>query len=220
MNRITRIILPVSVSLLLPLALVGSAFAYEQTTPTTQTTAPPQEAPVSPAQNQELLKRIETRKAEAKLKLTTAQQKRIETRCQGAQGLVKQVSGRAHGVETSRTKVHTNLVERLKKLEAKLTEKNLDTTQYKTQITELESKIATFNTDMAAYKLTVTDLSSIEDCTADPTAFKASLDASRTALQKVRDDSLAIRTYVKDTIKPTLKSLRTQLETTANQETN
>ncbi len=213
----SRISLLLIIGLLAPVFFVGSSLAVEDEATTTDTTTT---QPLSQTQKQELSERIEKRKAEAKLRLTAAQEKRLEARCKNAQGMVKKVSGRVNGIETNRTKVHTNLVGRLKKLEVRLAEKGLDTTEYKTQITELEAKIATFNTDMAAYKEAVTDLGNIEDCTADAAAFKASLDASRTALQKVYDDALAIRSYVNDTIKPSIKALRAQLETTETQETN
>lgn len=211
----SRIGVLLTIGLLVPLFFVGSVLAI--TTEATTTTEQPAEATtqtetLNETQKKELSERIQKRKTEAKLRLTTVQQKRIQTRCKNAQGLVKNVSGRVKGIETNRTKVHANLVDRLKNLETKLAAKNVDTAQYKTQIAELEAKIATFNTDMAAYKQAVADLGNIEDCTSDPTAFKASLEVTRAALQKVHDDAVAIRTYVKDTIKPTLTVIRTQLE--------
>ena len=217
-SRITALL---GAGMLVPLLFAGSVFALadqnttttpEQTTTETTAQADTESETLNETQKKELSTRIEKRKAEAKLRLTAVQQKRIQTRCKNAQGLVKKVSGRVKGIETNRTKVHTNMVERLKSLETKLAAKNVDTTQYKAQIAELETKIATFNTDMAAYKQAVSDLGNIEDCTADPTAFNASIEVTLEAIQKVHNDPVAIITYVKDTIKPTLAAIRVQLD--------
>jgi hypothetical protein len=110
--------------------------------------------------------------------------------------------------------VYPNLVDRLNKLETKLAAAGADTTELKTEITMLQTKVDTFKTDLAAYKQSVADLVDM-DCTSDPTGFKASLEDARAGLTKVREDGVAIKTYVNDTIKPTLKSIRASLETTA-----
>jgi len=156
--------------------------------------------------------RLEKRKSDAKLRLTTAQQKRFQTRCKGAQTLLRNVDKHNGTIKTNRHKLHTNLVDRLNKLETKLAAKGVDTAALKAQIAELQAKITTFDTDFDAYKQAVADLAEIDDCTSDPTAFKASLDTARTALQKVKDDAAAIRTYVKDTVKPTLSLIREELK--------
>lgn len=217
----SRIITVLGIAVLTPVFLIGTVLAVEdpgQTTTTNTTTSetkPESTTTTTPKtlsaeEKQKLAERLQKRKEELKTKLTTVQQKRLQTRCKASQGLIQKVSGRQNGLETSRTKVHANLVDRLTKLETKLADKNLDTTELKAQITELQAKIATFKTDLEAYKTAVADLGQM-DCEADPTAFKASLDSSRTALQKVHDDAAAIRAYVKDTIKPTLQKIRAQL---------
>lgn len=219
-----RISVALGIGLLLPLFAVGAVFAQDSSQTTTNTTTQTDDTsttetkPLTDAQKKEMNARTEKRKAEAKLKLTAVQQKRIQARCKNAQGLVRSVGVKVKGVETSRTKIHANLVERLTELQTKLDAKNVDTTQLKAEIAELKVKIATFDTDLAAYKQLVADLAEL-DCTADPAAFKTSLDSARASLQKVRDDAVAVRTYVKDTIKPTLKSIQTQLESAENTST-
>lgn len=198
--------------LLTPVFVVGTVLAQEQqqTTaeqPTTTETAPQQ---MTAEEKQKLLERVQQRKAEAKLKLTNTQQKRLQARCAASQGKVQSLVGRQKGVETSHAKVHANLVDRLTKLETKLAEQKVDTAALKTQIAELQAKIATFKTDFAAYQALATDVVNM-DCVADPTAFKVSLEATRTALKKVHDDSVAIKAYVNETIKPTLQQIRAQL---------
>lgn len=203
--------------------LAEEAQNSEQTSQTTQTKKDDTQTTDTSNKNTDdqkakLKERLEKRKADAKLRLTTAQEKRLQTKCKTAQGFVKKIDGRNGTIETNRHKVHTTLVDRLNELQAKLVAKGVNTDTLKGQITELQTKVDTFNTDFAAYKQAVSDVTSIEDCTTDPTAFKTSLDAARTALQKVRDDAAAIRSYVKDTIKPTLAAIRAELNAPKNTE--
>lgn len=205
----SRTLVTLGISLLVPAAIVSTVAAQEQTTTTkpqvAQTTTVPTEA-----QKKAMQDRIQQRKDAQKLKLTTAQQKRLKDRCKNAQGKIVSEQAKTNGIETSRTKIYTDTVSRLTTLETKLAAQGLDTAALKTAITTLKTQIATFNTDLAAYKDAVSDLAAM-DCTADPTGFKASLEATRTARKKVREDANAIRAYNKDTIKPTLAALRAQL---------
>ncbi len=158
-----------------------------------------------------LAERISKRKAELKTKLTNAEKTRLQSKCKAAQGLVSSVSGRIKGIETSRTEVHKNIINRLTKLSEKLKNKGVDTTELDADIAVLQTKIDTFKTDLTTYKQAVSDLAEM-DCTTDPDGFKASLEAARTARATVHQDSKDIRSYVQDTIKPLLKSIRAQLE--------
>ncbi len=217
-----RIKVILGVALLTPLLVLGATMpvvAHEgedhsqvaQTTTTEATTETETEVDDPPTPTK-LKERLEKRKAALNTRLTTAQKTRVTTRCKAAQGMVSSVSRRIKGVETSRTQVYGNLVDRLTKLSDKLKTSGVDTTTLNTQIDELKTKIATFNTDLAEYHQTVADLAAL-DCTADPTAFQASLDAARTARTKVADDAKAIKTYLSETIKPTLVQLRSKVAT-------
>lgn len=178
---------------------------------TTQTESSTSGHSLTPEQHAELQKRLEERKASLKTRLTTLEQTRLKTRCKNSQGALSSLSGRIKGIETSRNEVYGALVDRLSKLQSRLQEHGVDTTKLQTEIVELNVKIATFKTDLTAYKDAVNDLA-VMDCQADPTAFKASLETSRAALTKLKQDSADIKTYVNDTIKPTLKEIRAQVE--------
>lgn len=161
----------------------------------------------------ELKKRLEERKARLKTKLTILEQNRLQNRCQNSQGKFSSLNGRIKGIETSRTQVYGALIDRLTALESRLETHGADTTKLQADIDALKAKIETFNTDLAAYKQTVADLAAM-DCKADPAGFKASLETARAALQKVKQDAADIRTYVNETVKVTLKDIRSQLEGT------
>jgi hypothetical protein len=155
--------------------------------------------------------RLDARKAELKTKLTTTEQTRIKNKCVASQGNVSSLRGRIKGIETSRTNVYDTLVDRLTKLSTQVKDKGVDTTKLESEITELKAKVQTFQTDLAAYKQALTDLAAM-DCKSDPTAFKASLESARTLQKKVQADGVAIKSYINDTIKVTLKDVRSQLE--------
>jgi chromosome segregation ATPase len=158
-----------------------------------------------------LQKRLDNRKNELKVKLTAVEQQKIQLKCKASQGNISSLKGRINGIETSRTNVHRELVDRLTKLGDKVKAQNVDITELQKEIDALKSQISTFDTDLAAYKQAVSDLTAM-DCAKDPTAFKASLLAARAAHDKVAIDAKNIRSYVNDTIKPTLQQLRKQLE--------
>lgn len=159
-----------------------------------------------------LKERLAKHKAELKTKLGAAEESRLKLKCKTGQVSVKNLSGRIKGLETSRDNVYTNLVNRLTKAAEKLKGRGLDTATLESQIATLQTKIETFKTDLAAYKQTVSDLGEM-DCVSDPAGFKASLEAARSARLKLAADSAAIKTFVKEDIKPTLVTLRTQLGT-------
>lgn len=200
--------------------LVSSAIVFAQapstTTPTntepntktnTGTTAPKPDAEKLKA----LQERLAKRKAELKIRLTNAEKLRLQSKCQASQGHVSSLKGRIQGIETSRAQVYSNMTDRLTKLSEKLKNKEADTAALDLAITELKTRIETFNTTLATYKLGVTDLAEM-DCKTDPDGFKASLEASRTSQEQVSKDGKAIRAYVNDTIKPLLKTIRSELE--------
>lgn len=180
--------------------------------PTTTSTTPKTE---TGDDAKSILDRVTQRKTELKTKLTALETTRIKTKCKASQGNLSSEKGRIKGIETSRSEVYTNLLNRLNDLSDKLKVKGIDTTSFNADIATLKTKIDTFNTDLTAYKQAVSDLAGM-DCATDPAGFKASLDAARASLKKVTDDAAAVRSYLTDTIKPLLKTIRGTLEKMEN----
>jgi hypothetical protein len=206
--------------LLVPAAPAAIAFAVDgdtNTTTTTSTETKPEDTATTPDDKAALQERLTKRKAELKTKLTNAQKLLLKGKCKASQGRISSVSGRIKGIETSHGKVHANIVERLTELSTKLKNKGVDTTELDAAIETLQTKVTTFNADLVVYKQAITDLEAM-DCVTDPDGFKASLEAARTALDQVKSDSTDIRSYVKDTIKPILKTIRETLESQEKQE--
>lgn len=195
------------ISIVATLVVVGVVGTNNSTTVNAQTST---ETARQLELNKNMANRLQERKAAATTKLTTVQEKRLQTRCKGGQTHITGLSTKATTAEANRSKVHDALINRLTSLQAKLDAKNADTTKLKANIAELQAKIAVFKTDLAAYQLIISDTAAM-DCAADPAAFKASLDQARVALKKVHDDAAAIRSYTKDTVKVTLKEIRASL---------
>lgn len=209
--------------LTLPLLSTMTAVVYAEDNPTSDTSVTstqPTTTTTSTEQTTEagddaksIANRVAERKTELKTKLSALEKTRVKTKCKASQGLLSSEKGRIKGVETSRSEVYKNLLSRLTDLSDRLKAKGADTTALNADITALKGKVDTFNTDLAAYKQAVSDLAAM-DCATDPDGFKASLEAARAALKKVNTDGAAIRTYLSDTIKPLLKTIRTELEKT------
>lgn len=196
-------------------AAAQGSMSDQTATPTAATATPTSTATTKPAelteaQKKELQTRIQKRIADQKVKLTAAQQNRLATKCVSAQGALSSAGQRMDTVKAKRTEVYNNIIAKLTGLTTKLKAQNVDTTALESHIKVLQTKIDTYNTDLAAYKQAVSDMTAM-DCSKDPTAFQASLEAARTALAKVRTDAAAVSEYVKNTIKPTLVEIRQKL---------
>lgn len=217
-------ILALVISTVLAVPLVSTAVIFAEgststtggtTTPTTNTETETQK-PASADDTKALQARLEKRKAEFKIKLTDVEKLNIKNKCKASQGLVSSVKGRVKGIETSRSEVYANMINRLTDLSTKLKNKGANTTTLDADIAVLKTKIDSFKTDLATYKQAVSDLADI-DCKTYPDLFQASLLAARSALETVNKDALAVRSYVNDTIKPELKKIRNALETDKSQ---
>lgn len=154
-------------------------------------------------------RRVAERKEALKTRLTAAKQARIKNRCKASQGKLGSLQGRITGLETSRAQVYQNLTNRLTRLSEQLATHNVDVTELNTQITELTTLTEAFTTDLTAYKTAVADLAAM-DCESDPEGFQASLESAREARAKAAESAKAVRTYLAETIKPTIKELRAQ----------
>lgn len=190
----------------LPIILTSVALAQEGGTP------PPNKPTAE--ELKALTDRVQKRKTELKTRLSAGEKQRLLGKCKASQGLISSVSGRVKGIETSRSKVYTNLVNRLTDLSTKLQNRGADTTELDASIDQLKTLIETFTTDLATYKQPLEDLVK-GDCQADLEGFKASLESARATQTKVGEDGKAIRSHLSDVIKPLLKTIREQLEAQA-----
>lgn len=163
--------------------------------------------------------RLEKRKEMLKEKLTYSQKKRITKRCIAAQKIITTVADKAKEAKTNRDKIYTNILSKTTDLRDKLKQQGQDTTKLDKNITELESLVNTFKSSLKDLRQSAVDMTNM-DCAADPSGFKASLEAFRTDRETVLKNSLAIRTYINDSLKPTLKEIHDTLGGTSQEGSN
>lgn len=157
--------------------------------------------------------RITSYKKQLKETLTAAAKTRITDRCVAAQALLKVKKSNNFSVHAARTEKYDKILARLQDLSAAASAKGVDVTLLQTNITELQAKITTFKTANTPYQQALTDLLAI-DCKTDPIAFKAALEAARTDQTAVYDAAQAIQSYLKESVKPTLITIKKALEST------
>ncbi len=164
--------------------------------------------------------RLKARIALYKIKLTAAEVAKLKLKCVAAQSKISALDTRVNNGVTIRGKVYAELLDHLDKLITKLKAANVDTAKLEAERAELKAKVSTFTGDLAKYKITLDDAKGL-GCVADPTGFKASLEAARAAQLVVTEDAVAIRSYVNGAIKPTLKTIKQGLaKTNSNSITN
>lgn len=212
--------------LALPLIATATVFAENtaSSTTTNTTTSTPAASPTtktttSAADLKALADRLAKRKADLKLKLTSAETLRLQTKCVAAQTTLGTLKERINTIDTNRTAAYKSITDNLTSLSEKLKNKSVDTTAFDADLATLQTKFNTFATDLATYKQAVADLV-IVDCKADPDGFKASLETARTSVAQVNKDAVAVRSYLNDTLKPLLQTIRTQLQSTKTGGTN
>ncbi|GAC1387434.1 MAG: hypothetical protein NVS1B7_1160 [Candidatus Saccharimonadales bacterium] len=153
------------------------------------------------------LKRLESRKAESKIRLAPTEQQHLSAVCRDAQGKAAATKAKIKSLTVSRTENYVTIIRKLTELENNLHARLFDTSVLRSEIANLQSQVSTFNTDIASYKVAVDDVV-IMDCMSDPTAFKVSLDVARSARDKSIQDSGSIKAYIVSTIRPTLEQIK------------
>lgn len=216
MKKIVRLITSGMLALTL-LGLTPAVFAATTTTDSSTDSSQSSSTAASESTTKEtkttLAQRVENYKTKQAIKLTVLEQNRLKLRCKAGQVITKTLSTKIAQNDTARVKVYGEITTNLKKITARLEDANVDTTDLSAEQTKLADLIKTYNTDATNYKNVLADLGDV-DCVADPVAYKAVLESARTDRATVSKDALAIRAYITDTIKTTLKIAQTSLADT------
>jgi len=166
--------------------------------------------PIVQAQSS-LEQRTENYKKNIRDRVPESELSRITLRCSVAQTNAKNISSRIATVQSTRVEAYDEILKKLNDMLTKLEVQAFETTKLKDNIGVLTQKITEFKANMAGYKQAVDDLNAI-DCTKDPLSFKAALITARNHHAKLSILVGDIRTYIANTIKPTLKQVRGQIE--------
>ncbi len=154
--------------------------------------------------------RLETYRKNLKEVLTAAAKARIAERCVAAQAIVKGKSNNNGKSTEARTTVYNKIVSELQALVSAASEKSVSVTDLQANIAVLQTKILSFTASNKLYQQELGDLSAL-DCKVDPTAFKAALEAARADQLATLAAAKDVRSYFNDTIKVTLKALKSKL---------
>jgi chromosome segregation ATPase len=169
-----------------------------------------------PALQAELNSRVNERKTRLKTKLDERQADRLKQRCAPAQQKLTAVLERFNNSNQPYSAKYESYLARLAKLQTKLKENNIDTTTLDQQIAEYSNKYQALKDATEKFKQSVNDAKQV-DCVSDPDGFKAALDDARAEAQAVRQVRADLQTYAKETIKPSLHSLKESLNSASTQ---
>lgn len=163
--------------------------------------------------------RIKEAKEKMTTKITAAQEKKIANVCKSAQTKVAKLQANIANIVENRQEKYTKVSTKLADVTAKLSAAGADTTELETAIAGMETKITEVNAKLEAYSTSLSDLSAM-DCEADPSGFKAALEQARSERTETVLLTGTVKTYVNETIKPILQTLRSSLstETTTTEE--
>lgn len=154
--------------------------------------------------------RTKKRKDTLKISLNPTKTAQLKDKCKAAQGKLQSVSKRIDGVRTSRNETYNNLTSRLTKTTEKLEANNIDVTELKTSTNKLSEKIVAYKSIMTDYQIAIDDAAAL-DCQSDPVAFLAAITEARNSVDKIKQSNQEIKSLLKDTIKPILVEIRSEL---------
>lgn len=188
-----------------------SVYAVEEQSSTTAPKPTTQVAQTdTPIDQAELKKRVDERKARLKTRLDATTKQRLATKCTPAQQKLSEFRGRVTKNDQAYLGKYDAFIKRLEKLEAKLDEEGIKSSELLNQVGELKVKYQALVDAIENMKTSVEDAKSV-DCKTDPEGFKAALDDARTQAEAVKSARGDLENYIKTTLKPTIQALKEQL---------
>ena len=137
-------------------------------------------------------------------------QTRVSQRCAAAQGKISAAVTRADSLEQNRTTIYNTVSTKLSGLVDRLNAAEVDTTVLAEQVTAYDSVVAEFFALLDNYQLALSDAAGI-DCEEDTEGFILALDDARKLREQLKTKAQEIRSWVRDTIVPTLMDIKDSL---------
>ncbi len=162
-------------------------------------------------QQETLKERIAEHKKEFAEHLSEVEHEHLMARCKFAQGIVEKHHHQLEMRGSKRTEAYGMLDKLLENIIPKLKNRGLDTTELEQERAALNEKAGKIKDDFTSYAQDLGDLKDMQ-CQSDPSGFKAALQAARKVHKAIVQDIVGLRTYVRETIIPTLKELRQQVK--------
>lgn len=134
----------------------------------------------------------------------------IKLRCPVAQTALKTLDTKIGTIQTNRKTAYEQISVVLMNLQKSLDNQAFETTSYQTIVDGYAAKIAEYSSNITIYKQAVEDAAAV-DCNKDPNGFRAALETARLYHDKMSPNITDIRSYVTNTVKPSLEQIKTQL---------
>lgn len=200
---INKVVKVLAVLILLPLAIIIPTLSIEG-----------YYAPLISAQAASEDKSFAERKkqynAQLDQEVNEAEKQRIQLRCLATQTTIENLATRIGEVKTQRKTVYSTIVADVQKLTEGLNNQAFDASALEQNTKELEDKITAYENNMKVYTQALEDLTKI-DCSKDPGTFKAALEAARRAHTNLIGQVAEIRSYILNTLKPTMQQVKEEL---------
>lgn len=171
--------------------------------------------PASPAAGSTLEQRVAQRKAERKVVIVEADQRRQATTCTTAQSKIRALQQKTTPAIANRAKVNQQVDAKLWIMIGKLKIADKDTFSLEKQRATLADKAGAAQQTAANYSQALDDIATI-NCKADFEGFKALLDTARIYRTQLRDQLADQRNYVNNDVKATLSEFAKELQAKAS----
>lgn len=173
--------------------------------------------PAAPAEGSTSAQRLEQRKRERTIQLAERDSQRLSQRCVASQTKVRQLQRPSAALFDSRANLYKRIDATTWIVIGQLKLADKDTFELEKQRSALAEKTQAFQTTAAHYLQTLDDIAVI-NCQADVVGFKALVETARLYHTDLRTRSTDIRTYIVDTLKPTLREHSSDLQPKTNQD--
>lgn len=146
----------------------------------------------------------------AKASLSSAKAAAAIAKCDMITTRIDTITARYSNNKDAHIKRYQDLKDKVSKIIDKVDGKNVDTAKLKTDLQTLDEKIKLFAKDYDDYINLLNDTKSYA-CGKSEGEFKASLEKTRNAAKKLKQDELEIRNFIQTTIKPDIQDIKDQL---------
>lgn len=167
--------------------------------------------PAAPAAGITFEQRVAQRKAERKVVVAEADQKRQAVTCTTAQSKIRTLQQQTTPAIANRAKVNQQVDAKLWIMIGKLKVGEKDTFNLEKQRGVLAEKASAAQQTAANYSQALDDLATI-NCKADFEGFRALLDTARIYRTQLRDQLTDTRNYINNDIKPSLSEFAQELQ--------
>jgi hypothetical protein len=213
MNKLSKIALVSSLSILGGIIAFGGVVLAQEPSSTTVENYNPETQNISTKSGEKRMQNMEQRKLNI-AERTANKEQRVKDRCEAVGMRIVKHQEIFTSKSQARLTKYSQITTRLEAISTRLAEKNIDITNYNSYITELKAKTTALNALNQDYiQLFGSKANTGEFCN-NKEQLVTEIEARKAKLQLVITKDKEIRMYIKDTILPYLKSIKTESAST------